>query len=138
LIVAALPICSPKPLKPVPAGERTVTVIADAKAGKEKVEFEKKGDALVSKGKLPEGDGYSYRMIYPKASLLRMIVEQATGRPDVRQAGDNHARAHALFGRRRRVLVHHRAARTEIRVQHEGRKARGRDMHVHGQVPSGL
>jgi len=34
-------------------------VIADAKEGKQKVEFEKKGDVLVSKGKLPEGDGYN-------------------------------------------------------------------------------
>lgn len=28
----------------------------------------------------PEGNGYSYRMIYPKASLLQTIVEMATGR----------------------------------------------------------
>ena len=28
----------------------------------------------------PEGDGYSYRMIYPKPSLLQNIVEMATGR----------------------------------------------------------
>ena len=46
-------------LKPVPAGAQTVTVIADAKGGKKSVEFEKKGDALVSKTKLPEGDGYN-------------------------------------------------------------------------------
>ena len=46
-------------LKPVPAGEQAVTVIADAKEGKQKMEFEKKGDVLVSKGKLPEGDGYN-------------------------------------------------------------------------------
>jgi hypothetical protein len=46
-------------LKPVPAGEQAVTVIADAKDGKQKIEFEKKGDVLVSKGKLPEGDGYN-------------------------------------------------------------------------------
>jgi hypothetical protein len=46
-------------LKPVPAGDQTVTVIADAKDGKQKVEFEKKGGALVSSGKLPEGDGYN-------------------------------------------------------------------------------
>ena len=45
--------------KPVPAAGQTVTVIADAKGGKEKLEFEKKGDALVSKTKLPEGDGYN-------------------------------------------------------------------------------
>jgi len=46
-------------LNPVPAATQTVTVIADAKDGKAKVEFEKKDDALVSKTKLPEGDGYN-------------------------------------------------------------------------------
>jgi len=46
-------------LKPVAAGGQAVTVIADAKGGKATVEFEKKGDVLVSKGKLPEGDGYN-------------------------------------------------------------------------------
>lgn len=46
-------------LKPVPATAQTVTVITDAKDGKAKVEFEKKGDVLTSKTKLPEGDGYN-------------------------------------------------------------------------------
>ena len=46
-------------LKPVPAAGQNVTVIADAKSGKAKLEFEKKGDVLVSKTKLPEGDGYN-------------------------------------------------------------------------------
>lgn len=46
-------------LKPVAAGGQAVTVIADAKDGKATVEFEKKGDVLVSKTKLPEGDGYN-------------------------------------------------------------------------------
>lgn len=46
-------------MKPVPATDQTVTVIADAKGGKAKVEFEKKGDTLFSKTKLPEGDGYN-------------------------------------------------------------------------------
>lgn len=46
-------------LKPVAAGAQAVTVIADAKDGKATVEFEKKGDVLVSKTKLPEGDGYN-------------------------------------------------------------------------------
>jgi len=46
-------------LKPVPAATQGVTVIADAKDGKAKLEFEKKGDVLVSKTKLPEGDGYN-------------------------------------------------------------------------------
>lgn len=46
-------------LKPVAVETQTVTVIADAKDGKAKLEFEKKGDSLVSKTKLPEGDGYN-------------------------------------------------------------------------------
>ena len=36
-----------------------VTAIADAKSGKATLQFEKKGDSLVSKTKLPEGDGYN-------------------------------------------------------------------------------
>ena len=46
-------------LKPVAAGGQVVTVIAEAKGGKATVEFEKKGDVLVSKTKLPAGDGYN-------------------------------------------------------------------------------
>src|ERR1043165_1233801 len=51
-------------LKPVPASDQAVTIIADIKAGKQKVEFEKKGDVLVSKSKLPEGDGYNLVLQY--------------------------------------------------------------------------
>ena len=36
-----------------------MTVIADAKSGKSTLQFEKRGDSLVSKTKLPEGDGYN-------------------------------------------------------------------------------
>ena len=46
-------------LKPVPAAAQSVTVIADAKDGKKTIEFAKKADVLVSKTKLPEGDGYN-------------------------------------------------------------------------------
>jgi CheY-like chemotaxis protein len=46
-------------LKPVAATGQTVTVIASGKESKVTVEFEKKGDVLVSKTKLPEGDGYN-------------------------------------------------------------------------------
>jgi len=46
-------------LKPVPAAEQSATAIADTKAGKQKVEFEKRGNALVSKTKLPEGDPFN-------------------------------------------------------------------------------
>jgi hypothetical protein len=46
-------------LKPVAVTTQTVAVQADAKDGKAKLEFEKKGDSLVSKTKLPDGDGYN-------------------------------------------------------------------------------
>jgi len=46
-------------LKPVPAAGQTLTVIVDARDGKKTVEFEPKGGVLVSKTKLPEGDGYN-------------------------------------------------------------------------------
>ena len=46
-------------LKPVAVTGQSVTVVADAKDGKATIEFEKKGDVLVSKTKLPEGDGYN-------------------------------------------------------------------------------
>lgn len=46
-------------MKPVAATTQSVTAIAGAKDGKAKLEFEKKGDSLVSKTKLPEGDGYN-------------------------------------------------------------------------------
>lgn len=42
--------------KPVPPADQTVTVIADSKEGKQKIAFEKKPDALVSKTALPEGE----------------------------------------------------------------------------------
>jgi len=46
-------------MKPVPVAGQNVTVIADAKGGKATLEFEKKGDSLVSKTKLPDGEGYN-------------------------------------------------------------------------------
>ncbi len=46
-------------LKPVAATTQRVTVQANAPSGKAKLDFEKQGDALVSKTKLPEGDGYT-------------------------------------------------------------------------------
>ena len=45
--------------KAVAPSAQTAKVVADAKTGKQTLEFEKKGDALVSKTKLPEGDGYN-------------------------------------------------------------------------------
>jgi hypothetical protein len=46
-------------MKPVAATTQNVTVIAEAKTGKSTLQFEKKGDLLVSKTKLPEGEGYN-------------------------------------------------------------------------------
>jgi hypothetical protein len=46
-------------LKPIAATEQNVTVIADANGTKSKLEFEKKGDVLVSKTKLPAGGDYN-------------------------------------------------------------------------------
>lgn len=45
--------------KPTAATDQSVSVIAHTKAGKQTVEFGKKGSLLVSKTKLPEGDGYN-------------------------------------------------------------------------------
>lgn len=46
-------------LKPVAAGEQTVGIIAEPKSGKTKLEMEMKGDALMSKTPLPEGENYN-------------------------------------------------------------------------------
>jgi len=58
-------------LKPVPVGGQSVTVIADAKGGRKTVEFEKKGDSLVSRTKLPEGDGYNVVMQFKQTAEAR-------------------------------------------------------------------
>lgn len=50
--------------KQVPAGAQTVSAVAEAKSGKTKLEFEKKGDLLVSKSPLPEGNGYTVVVQY--------------------------------------------------------------------------
>lgn len=46
-------------MNPVAATTQNVTVIADAKSGKATLQFGKKGGVLVSKTKLPEGEGYT-------------------------------------------------------------------------------
>ena len=45
-------------MKPVAPSAQEIKVIAEAKTGKATLEFEKAGDAFVSKTTLPEGDGY--------------------------------------------------------------------------------
>lgn len=46
-------------LKAVPVAGKSVSIIAEASAGKVKLEVEPKGDALVTTTPLPEGDGYN-------------------------------------------------------------------------------
>ena len=46
-------------MKAQPAGEQVVTATAEAPFGKVKLEFDKKGDLLVSKTPLPEGENYT-------------------------------------------------------------------------------
>ena len=58
-------------LRPFPATTQTVTVIAQTRDGKQTVEFEKKGDVLVSKTKLPEGDGYNLVVQFRKSTDSR-------------------------------------------------------------------
>jgi len=45
--------------KILPATDQIVTVVAEAKSGKEKIDFEKKNGSLVGKTKLPAGDDYN-------------------------------------------------------------------------------
>lgn len=46
-------------MKAQPAAAQVVTATAEAPAGKAKLEFVKKGDLLVSKSPLPEGESYT-------------------------------------------------------------------------------
>lgn len=46
-------------MKAQPASAQVVTATAEAPSGKSKLEFEKKGNLLVSKSPLPEGEGYT-------------------------------------------------------------------------------
>ncbi|ODU23832.1 MAG: hypothetical protein ABS95_03085 [Verrucomicrobia bacterium SCN 57-15] len=70
-------------LKSVPVAAQSVTLIADAKGGKKTIEFEKKGDLLVSKTKLPQGDGYNVVVQFKptaeaKQQNLRFKLETST------------------------------------------------------------
>lgn len=59
-------------LKAQPATTEVITATAEAPTGKTKIEFERKGDLLVSKTKLPEGEGYQ-------------VVLQAQAAPDAKK-----------------------------------------------------
>ncbi|MBE2282093.1 MAG: hypothetical protein IAE77_01380 [Prosthecobacter sp.] len=58
-------------MKAQAASTEVITAIAEAPSGKAKLEFEKKGDLLVSTTKLPEGEGYQ-------------VVVQAKSTPDAK------------------------------------------------------
>jgi len=45
-------------MKALPPAEQVVAVIAEAPAGKARLEFDKTADGFISKTELPEGDGY--------------------------------------------------------------------------------
>lgn len=60
-------------MKPVAATTQNVTVIADTKSGKSTLQFEKKGDSLVSKTKLPEGDGYNVVVQFKQTAEAKPI-----------------------------------------------------------------
>lgn len=67
-------------MKPVPVTTQKVTAIADAKTGKQTLQFEKKGDSLASTTKLPEGEGYNVVVQFKqtpesKPSNLRFKLE---------------------------------------------------------------
>ena len=48
-------------MKPVPAAAQTATLVAETKAGKTKIEFERKGT-------LPDGDGYNLVLQFKQAA----------------------------------------------------------------------
>ena len=57
--------------KQVPPSGQKVAVIAQAKGGKQKLEFERKGDLLVSREPLPEGEGYTVVVQYRPSADAR-------------------------------------------------------------------
>lgn len=75
-------------LKPLPAAEQVLTAVVEAPAGKRKLEFEKKGDVLVSKAPLPEGE-YN-------------IVAQIKSKPDAKVQNFRIKFAQTIYGECRR------------------------------------
>ena len=60
-------------MKPIAATTQNVTVIAEAPAGKTTLAFEKKGDSLVSKTKLPDGEGYNIVVQFRQTAEARPV-----------------------------------------------------------------
>lgn len=60
-------------LKPVAVTEQSVTVIAEANGDKTQLEFEKNGEVLVSKGKLPEAEGSNLVVQFRRSAEAKPI-----------------------------------------------------------------
>jgi len=60
-------------MKQVAATTQSVTVIANAKSGKTTLQFEKKGDSLFSKTRLPEGEGYNVVVQFKQTAEAKPI-----------------------------------------------------------------
>jgi hypothetical protein len=58
-------------LKPTAVTSQSVTVIATPPGGKVTIEFEKKGDILASKLKLPEGQGYTLVVQFKESAAAK-------------------------------------------------------------------
>jgi hypothetical protein len=61
-------------LRSVPPGDRQVTLIAETIGGKKIIEFERKGDALMSRSKLPDGAGYRLVLQFRPAADMRPTI----------------------------------------------------------------
>lgn len=60
-------------LKPVAAADQSVTAIAEANGEKTQLEFEKNGEVLVSKGKLPEAEGLNLVVQFRQSAGSKLI-----------------------------------------------------------------
>lgn len=70
-------------LKPVAVADQNVAVIVETSEGKTKLDFEKKGDVLVSKGKLPDGSSHNLVVLFKqtvdaKPNNFRFAVDDQT------------------------------------------------------------
>ncbi len=68
-------------LKPVASTDQSVIIIAEAGGEKTQLEFEKSGDVLVSKGKLPEAEGLNLvvqfrQSVEAKPINFRFVLEK--------------------------------------------------------------
>lgn len=62
-----------KDMKPLPAGTRTVTAIADAPSGKATLAFAAKGDALATTTPFAEGNAYPVALTYKASAEAKPV-----------------------------------------------------------------